>query len=137
MKTCTKCQEVKPLEDFYRSARDGHQVWCKACVKVVSAARYLLKRALRLRQRVDWEKANYAWLRSLKDGQPCTDCGSVFHPAAMEWDHLPGQTKAMDVSNMVRRFSKESILKEIAKCELVCANCHAVRTYKRAHRGEV
>ncbi len=41
-------------------------------------------------------------------------------------------TKKHEVSNMVRRgFRRATILEEIAKCELVCANCHAVRTFNR------
>lgn len=49
----------------------------------------------------------------------------------MQWDHLPGSAKIDEVSNMVR----EKILKEIAKCEPVCANCHCIRTYERRHNG--
>ncbi len=50
----------------------------------------------------------------------------------MQWDHLPGMTKRREVSNMVLTgFRRETILDEIAKCELVCANCHAVRTFDR------
>jgi hypothetical protein len=50
----------------------------------------------------------------------------------MQWDHLPGAPKVDEVSNLVRRgFRRQSILDEIAKCELVCANCHAVRTHDR------
>jgi len=50
----------------------------------------------------------------------------------MQWDHLPGTAKKREVSNMVLRgFRRRTILEEIAKCELVCANCHAVRTFNR------
>jgi len=33
MKTCPKCRELKPLDDFYkdRSNKDGHQGSCKRC----------------------------------------------------------------------------------------------------------
>ena len=77
-------------------------------------------------------QALVAWYRLLKHGRACTDCGGTFHHAAMHWDHLPGTTKRREVSYMVLRgFRRETILDEIAKCELVCANCHAVRTFKR------
>jgi hypothetical protein len=55
----------------------------------------------------------------------------VFAPEAMEWDHLPGQTKLGDISNKMRGRKANVLLAEIAKCELVCANCHAVRTRNR------
>jgi hypothetical protein len=43
--------------------------------------------------------------------------------------------KVADVANLLRRLCKERILEEIAKCELVCANCHAVRTVQRRDLG--
>ena len=49
----------------------------------------------------------------------------------MQWDHLPGEVKLGAVSSL-RGRSKKEILDEIAKCELVCANCHAIRTFQRA-----
>jgi hypothetical protein len=74
-----------------------------------------------------------AWASELKANKPCADCGGTFHPQAMVWDHLPGAEKRGDVSHLARRIGKERILAEIAKCELVCANCHAVRTFDRRH----
>lgn len=59
------------------------------------------------------------------------DCGGRFHFRAMQWDHVRGN-KLDDIAEMVRKGrTREAILTEIAKCELVCANCHAVRTYER------
>jgi hypothetical protein len=49
----------------------------------------------------------------------------------MQWDHLPGSEKLGDISTGMRWLSRAQILEEIAKCELVCANCHAIRTFKR------
>src|SRR5262249_44726382 len=63
----------------------------------------------------------------------CKPCGRVFPPSAMTWDHLPGSLKITEVSALVlqRHCSKRVVLAEIAKCELVCANCHAVRSEQR------
>lgn len=61
--------------------------------------------------------------------KPCTDCGSSFNPWQMHWDHL--RDKEFNISSGMFRYSWERVLLEIAKCELVCANCHADRTYKR------
>jgi len=70
-----------------------------------------------------------AWYTSLKAGKPCADCGGLFHPAAMHWDHLPGQEKKATLGYLAKRGNRRRVLEEIAKCELVCANCHAVRTF--------
>jgi predicted HNH restriction endonuclease len=48
----------------------------------------------------------------------------------MQWDHLPGVEKLASVAELYG-YSRDRVLAEIAKCELVCANCHAVRTYRR------
>lgn len=60
---------------------------------------------------------------------PCRDCGITYHPVAMQFDHVRG-TKKFEVG-LANRKSRKSILKELKKCELVCANCHALRTYTR------
>ena len=49
----------------------------------------------------------------------------------MQWDHLPGRVKLGDVSALCA-LPREVILAEIAKCELVCVNCHTMRTAVRA-----
>lgn len=70
---------------------------------------------------------------SLKKGRPCQDCGGLFHLQAMEWDHRDGATKSFDVSYVGRggKAGPDLLLSEIAKCDLVCANCHRVRTARR------
>lgn len=74
-------------------------------------------------------RRNQLLLARLK-GEPCTDCGDTFRPEAMDFDHVRG-VKVANVSDMVGRPTRE-LLEEIAKCELVCAVCHRVRTVDRA-----
>ena len=132
MKRCARCGETKPYSEFHKRNRgDGYQSWCKACRKTYDHDYNLrnqgrwsaLKRAFRAEQR--------DWLRGLKTNKPCTDCGRVFPPEAMEWDHLPGTEKLGELATTLARRSRKLILQEIAKCELVCANCHAIRTRAR------
>lgn len=69
-----------------------------------------------------------AKFNALKD-KPCADCGVKYHPAVMEFDHLGD--KVEDVSTLLRLKGWQTVLDEIAKCELVCANCHRMRTWHR------
>lgn len=62
---------------------------------------------------------------------PCVDCERSFHFAAMHFDHRPGEIKTFEISETSRIPSEEALLAEIAKCDLVCACCHAVRTWER------
>lgn len=67
---------------------------------------------------------------------PCVDCGGTFPPECMDFDHLSGTSKVMDVSTMAKQgLARQRILDEIAKCELVCANCHRIRTKQRLNEG--
>jgi hypothetical protein len=64
--------------------------------------------------------------------RPCLDCGIQYKPWIMQFDHRPGEIKLLNVSQ-ARSRSLKTIKAEIAKCDVVCANCHADRTYKRSH----
>lgn len=76
------------------------------------------------------------WYRTLKTGKACAICGGIFQPVCMDYDHLPGHRKFMEVSKMVRLgYEKEKILAEIAKCQLLCANCHRLLTHERRING--
>lgn len=69
------------------------------------------------------------YVNALK-ADPCTDCGGQFPPVAMQFDHL--RDKEYGIAAMVSNgLPVHRIQAEIAKCELVCANCHAIRTQKR------
>ena len=74
-------------------------------------------------------------MNSLKADVPCADCGEIFATFVMHWDHLPGFDKRGEIGSMLGRFSRDVILKELTKCELVCANCHVMRTVRRATKA--
>ena len=65
---------------------------------------------------------------------PCTDCGLKYHPCVMDFDHMPEFEKTYSVSDMSYK-SLDSVRKEIEKCELVCSNCHRMRTNNRMNSG--
>jgi hypothetical protein len=67
-------------------------------------------------------------LKDLKN-RPCMDCGGRFPPECMDFDHVRG-VKVMGISHLYR-YSMDRLTKELAKCELVCANCHRIRTKAR------
>jgi hypothetical protein len=64
-------------------------------------------------------------------GVPCADCGHSYPPVCMDFDHVRGK-KLYDVATIVANtLSMKTLLAEIAKCEVVCANCHRLRTQGR------
>ena len=64
--------------------------------------------------------------------RPCADCGRSFPHYVMDFDHLPGADKKFILSRYkVETRTMQEVVEEIAKCEVVCANCHRVRTFER------
>ena len=117
MKTCVNCGESKPLEDFYiqKTNKDGRQGRCKTCASDLQRAR---KRERRLK------------INAIKTKKGCVDCGYNKDPVALDFDHL--DNKEFGIGDNISR-TWHSIEKEIAKCEVVCANCHRIRTARRAN----
>lgn len=72
----------------------------------------------------NWARERREWIRSLKKGRPCDGCGQTFAPAAMDWHHRDPATKAFGINGSAYSRSKEAILAEVEKCDLLCANCH-------------
>jgi hypothetical protein len=64
------------------------------------------------------------WLQATKIGRGCDRCGYNTCAAALHYHHLDPSTKVRSVGLMMS-YSEKSILMEMAKCELLCANCHA------------
>lgn len=71
------------------------------------------------------------WLDDYKLRKGCIDCGYRAHPAALHFDHVRGDKKI----NVCHAKSMGQALEEISKCEVRCANCHAVRSFKFHHES--
>jgi hypothetical protein len=66
----------------------------------------------------------------------CADCGGEFHPWVMEFDHREGSVKITEVANLVSKGCTDTrLLEEISKCDVVCANCHRMRTFNRFQKA--
>ncbi len=137
MKICIDCKKEKYENEFSRKGT-GFQCRCKECFALYhkkyyekNKEKYFAKnRRNKTRQRTRLKQI----LLSAKN-RPCRDCGGNFHPWVMEFDHLEGTTKISAVASMATRgCTNEKLLAEIAKCEVVCANCHRMRTFRRLQK---
>ena len=70
-------------------------------------------------------RAVIQYVRSYKTKNPCADCDKHYFYACMQFDHLDAEKKTATINRLMYRASLETVMKEIEKCELVCANCHA------------
>ena len=133
-RSCTKCGQSKPGSEFHRS-RTGQFSYCGDCRRAYDRRYYAERgKAARLARVRVWRGEARAWMDALKEDRACADCGGIFPPYVMHWDHLPGHLKIAEISTMVGTRRREVVIDELAKCELVCANCHVMRTVVRARR---
>lgn len=143
MKTCPHCSKTLPFDCFYlaRPKKDGtptYGTYCKRCQYTKNRNRLQVpeKRRKYLQYQSEYQRSKgrenrhrrFAWLDKAKD-VPCLDCGGRFPPECMDFDHRDPSVKLFDVSGaVVSGRSVLSVQKEIAKCDVVCANCHRIRT---------
>lgn len=77
------------------------------------------------------------FIRWVKEGVPCKDCKVSYPYYVMQFDHINPSEKSGTIDYMVSNYGKAKIFNEMLKCEIVCANCHAVRTYKQNINGDI
>jgi hypothetical protein len=117
-------------------------VVCANCHRIRTQRRHARARmdtvaddAAALPKRRRW-RAHARLLNELRE-VPCADCGGRFPPCAMDFDHRDPRTKRAAVTRMVGRAGVQRILDEKSKCDIVCANCHRLRTFQRRSTGSV
>lgn len=132
MKKCSKCEEEKPLTEFHkRKGRKCGVSKCKRCVAKYHKEWYGENKESRLKTAaILRDKSRLLLWNYLKD-KSCADCGER-NPIALEFDHI-SDDKTANISYMILSTGWENVLKEINKCEIVCANCHSIRTARRAN----
>jgi 5-methylcytosine-specific restriction endonuclease McrA len=60
-------------------------------------------------------------------GERCQECGDWLYPKEMEFHHRNSSEKTALVSDLIRVASEETMLRELAKCDIVCRNCHRLK----------
>lgn len=112
MKACTLCGSTENTFGKDKRSKDGLQARCTKCQG---------------RHRKDRNRRIVDEARDV----PCMDCG-VKHPLwRMQFDHRDGTEKVACVSELISMGTLNRLLVEIAKCDVVCANCHCDRTHRR------
>lgn len=134
MRRCGRCKQKKPVGDFAwrRKAKGQRDNYCRPCRAEYKQEHYAANRqryidaARKRKQALVAERIAYlvAYFRE----HPCVDCGET-DPIVLEFDHL--RDKVFGIGAGWRDRAWQAVLDEIAKCDVVCANCHRRRTAKR------
>lgn len=132
---CRRCGKLKPIEEFVwrQKAAGKRSPYCRRCRATYAQAHYTANRQVyidRARRRKEGVgRQRVAYLMEFLRTNPCVDCGES-DPLVLEFDHVVD--KAFTIGEGLRDRNWKSVLDEIAKCDVVCANCHRRRT---AHSG--
>lgn len=121
MGLCPRCRQREKVRNYcLRCASDIQLAWIKGNGRDASK-----KYRLRIRKVVVAAKS-----------KPCSDCSIQYPWFVMDFDHVRGQKKFNLSMTTSRQRSLRSVLDEIAKCDVVCANCHRIRTFTRSAMAE-
>lgn len=121
-KKCATCGITKLAQEFnkHRGKSDGLQSYCRDCQRAKAQKRYSEKFSV---------TGNL--VNQIKEELGCVDCKINYPSYVLDFDHVSGVKRA-NISVMVKRLIDfKEILAEIEKCEVVCANCHRIRTHRR------
>lgn len=128
-KSCCICKAIKPLTEFHRHAKrkDGRQSQCKTCQKTYDKSYYQAdpKRHQMLVKR--WKSSVKAKINAIKEASGCVCCDEDV-ACCLDFHHL--EDKSFTISRAYQAKAWRSVLKEIEKCVVLCANCH-----RKLHHG--
>jgi hypothetical protein len=139
LRHCGRCGHDLPVELFNRLG-EGLQWWCRSCFAAYFRARGQLHRDQSQAAKQARQRRLRAHILDFLREHPCVDCGE-HDPVVLEFDHLGSKTAA--IAALVSATASLAVIDaEIAKCEVVCANCHRRRTarrgpWRRADRNEL
>lgn len=122
MRKCSVCGLEKNAEEF------SNHTYCKVCKSDYNKRHYNDNKQYYIDKAIKNKQKAIDFLKELKE-VPCADCGNSYPYYVMDFDHL--RDKEFQIGTRGRRVGREALLKEIDKCEVVCANCHRVRTHFR------
>lgn len=135
VKQCDKCNKTLDIGNFYKNVTkaDGVHPTCKACKKFYNAQWYK-KNAAKVRKSaklrlVALKKRRKQWLLEYLQTHPCVDCGES-NPVVLDFDHVRG-VKVFTIAKCFLNVSWNSLMLEVEKCDIRCANCHRIKTAKQ------
>lgn len=129
MKKCNQCGDQKPFSEFNKKG-NGYQHNCRKCQREWYKNYYTNSPTEKERlfaKNKELKIFNRKMVQELKE-IPCMDCGVSYPYYVMDFDHRDPNTKNREVALMLT-WSTATLLQEIEKCDIVCANCHRIRTH--------
>ena len=127
-KKCCTCGNIKPLSEFHRRG-DKLQGNCKSCKKEYIRKHYQANKEKYVKSSVESMRKTREWFRDYKSNLKCSKCSET-HPACLDFHHIDPSEKDMEVSRIIDMNNKKRIMDEVAKCVVLCSNCHRKLHYQ-------
>jgi len=123
MKACTKCKQLLELTEFNKkkTSKDGLQNTCKSCNKLNLKNHYKNNKNYYKEKAKNYTNDMRSLVNDYKKEKGCKYCSENRY-WVLEFHHL--SEKEIEVSQLIKYCNIEKLIKEIEKCEVVCANCH-------------
>lgn len=132
---CAICGENKPLDHFNTKVKHAdrtiYDAYCRPCRREYRQRHYQANKKDYFRRVRERERRIYETVVCAAKARPCADCGIQFSPWQMDFDHVQGKKVMAIARRGSKSYSIRKLLEEIAKREVVCANCHRDRTHFR------
>ncbi len=130
---CRTCKRLLPITEFVLSKNavraNAHCKECKCKQHKYRVANEIGFKEAEAKFKRDRKRRIKMWAIE-KLGGKCTKCGLTHHPAVYDFHHLDPKTKEIGIGSMIT-YKISRLEEELAKCILVCANCH-----REIHFGE-
>lgn len=114
-----------------RNRYDGHNAYCKECMKTKRKEHYYRDKPAHLRRNKEKNAIMRQIVLDVKN-VPCSDCGVSYpgEPWLMELDHRDPTQKVSEIHQLVKNGNEYKLRLELNKCDVVCVVCHRRRTAK-------
>ena len=110
---CCICKEYKPTNEFYKKTKNTYQSHCKNCFNQYTKQRWKDRKLKAIQYK----------------GGKCSSCGYNKCANVLEFHHRDTKTKEFDWKKL-RQMNWDKVIKELDKCDMLCANCHRERHYE-------
>lgn len=129
-KYCRYCKRRKSIKQFAARKGTTRSNRCRQCQRDYAKQHYRENRQRYAERNLEYKAEIKQLVRQAK-AKPCMDCGMQYPYCVMDFDHQPEFEKRSAVSMMENgRYNMQRVVEEIAKCQVVCSNCHRLRTFK-------
>ena len=126
-KVCTKCKRELPFDNFRwkNKSQNLKHSQCKECQKVQEKQHYQnsKERQQSVKSTAIFQKERNIMLVEQAKSCGCKKCGEK-RSYVLDFHHINAEDKINVIAHMIKSSGEKTLIEELAKCDVLCANCH-------------